>query len=216
MVSKSDEMAELCHDIESVGCSMDYLEWAESMKNALALDEVQRYTNNWYVLFVLTGHENEAMRDVNLMLPRDFARPFLPTVVLPFKRGSIVKHEIKLIFPGYLFVETDAIFNDFADEIYPCLRRSEHIMKLLNYGGWQEVSIHDEERRCLESLWREDNQRIESSKGILHDGRVVVIEGPLRDQEGKIRKLIRHKMQAVVDIELLNECREIAIGLEIV
>ena len=46
--------------------------------------------------------------------------------------------------------------------------------------------------------------------------RVTITEGPLAGYESYIKKINRHKMEAVVQIEMMNAPRDVTVGLEIV
>jgi len=204
---------------------MDYKTWIEDMQSA-ALDDSEdiSYNDDCYVLFIMTGHEKEALQSIDIILDNKSVKPFLPTIELPFRRRGIVKNEIKPMFPGYMFIRTKMPYEEFINKIFGCIRYSSYILKLLNYGGWQQVSMNHNERKMLESLWKEkdennnqnENTCIKSSKAIIEGDTVIVTEGPLKDKESLLKKINRHKMQAVIEVELFGENKEITVGLEIV
>ena len=54
------------------------------------------------------------------------------------------------------------------------------------------------------------------SEGYLKGDKIIVTEGPLQGMESHIRRIDRHKRLAWLDIDVLGESREIAVGLEII
>lgn len=200
---------------------MSYKTWIEDMQSAaFENSEDMIYDDDCYVLFIMTGHEKEVMQSIDIILNGEIVKPFLPTIELPFKRRGVVKNEVRPMFPGYMFVKTEMPYEEFINKIFSCIRYSNYILKLLNYGGWQQVSMKYNERRLLESLWKEKNENgnecIKSSKAIIEGDNVIVTEGPLKGREFLLKRIKRHKMQAVIEVELFGESKEITVGLEII
>ena len=54
------------------------------------------------------------------------------------------------------------------------------------------------------------------SEGIIENDRVVVTKGPLKGNEGLIRKIDRHKRRAYLEVGLFGRKIETQVGLEIV
>ena len=59
-------------------------------------------------------------------------------------------------------------------------------------------------------------QIVSMSEGIIENDNVVVITGPLKGNEGLIRKIDRHKRRAYLEIEMFGRKIETQVGLEIV
>ena len=162
-----------------------------------------------------TGHEEFAIRDVVADFSKDTVKPFIPTIIKPFKKSGIVQYETQLLFPGYIFVETKLLNNEFVQIINKTIYSSKHLVKLLTYGT-DDVALKEDERRILESIWDKEKHQISSSKGVLKNNRITIIDGPLMGMESKIKKINRHKMQAMVEVELLNKVENVMVGLEII
>lgn len=195
---------------------MDHAEWTKNIAEAVAYDNERQYNDRWYVLFVTTGREANAANDVKKVFDEGTAKPFIPTIETLFKKAGVIEREINPTFPGYLFVETALPNESFINRIRECIKKSEYIMKLLRYDDLYNAAVRDNERRFLESLWSENTRCIEVSKAIIKDGKLVIVDGLLKGREGYIKKVNRHKMQAVIEFEIFNEQREITVGLEIV
>jgi len=185
------------------------------MEAAEYFDETQ-YKDRWYVLFVTTGQENAVVSDVKTTFEEGEVRPFVPTLETLFRKSGVVKCEIEVMFPGYVFVETAMENDKFVENIRKCVRKSRHILKLLGYGNHCEAAVMDHERRELETFLSKTNDRIEMSKGIIEGDRIIVTAGPLMGRESRIIRVDRHRMKAVIEVELMGAKREVTMGLEIV
>ena len=54
------------------------------------------------------------------------------------------------------------------------------------------------------------------SSGYIEGDKIIITEGPLKNLEGTIRKLDRHKRTAVVQIKMMGQLRDVVMGVEIV
>jgi transcriptional antiterminator NusG len=173
------------------------------------------YPNYWYVLFVLTGKEHEAERDLRRTFEKEEISPFLPTVEKYIKTSSGAHKENHLMFPGYVFVETElegAVFRNRSSDV---IRKSKHIMKLLANGSEDSMAVTDAERKALSELWQ-DERKIDVSEGFIEGDKVIIIAGPLKGHESDIKKIDRHHRTAIVEVELLGRACPLTVGLDIV
>ncbi len=164
----------------------------------------------WYVIQTRTGQE----RKIKTIIEKTFS----PEV---YKDCKIIYYEVKrrykgewhsekrLMFPGYLFVETDNIAG-----LFRSLRRIPELTKLLGYGN-DIVAITKEEE---DFLWKitGGNDTVEMSYGIKDGDKVIVKEGCLMGLESVIRKINRHKRRATIEMDILGTTRQVEIGLEII
>jgi transcriptional antiterminator NusG len=132
-----------------------------------------------------------------------------------FKRHGEVNIVTEHLFPGYLIVETAIESEEFLWRVRGSINKSQYIIKILAYGDAQDICVSDRDRAQIELLLFED-QCIETSRGIIKGDRIVVTEGPLRGRESMIKKINRHRREAVVELEFMGGVREVKIGLEIV
>ena len=54
-----------------------------------------------------------------------------------------------------------------------------------------------------------------STKG-MEGQKLVVTSGPLKDFEGKVKKILRHKRLVVMEVPLLGQAVEVTLGLGVV
>ena len=166
----------------------------------------------WYVFFVKTNKEELAVKDINDAFSNDEIKAFVPYVERFFKKEK----EKQIMFQGYLFVETTISSEEFRLRSWECIKKSKNIIKLLTYGDSEEAAIKSEERKAIQKFWKNDNNGIDASKGIIEGDKVIITEGSLVGMEIIIKKIDRHKMKAYVEIEFLGKLHIVDIGLEII
>lgn len=77
------------------------------------------------------------------------------------------------------------------------------------------MSLEGDEIRFLQEFGGED-RIVSMSEGIIGYDRVVVTRGPLKGNEGLIRKIDRHKRKVWLKVEMFGRKIETQVGLEIV
>lgn len=164
----------------------------------------------WYVIQVTTGEENRTcQRCKNLFSTTLFCDVFVPMYVRQKKYQGVWKEECKVLFPGYLFVDTD------EPEIV-----EEELMKLTClakpvYTGGAFCPLEAEEQEFLAELMDMDSV-IQTSTGYIVDGKLIVTQGPLQGMEDYVKWIDRHKRIAEVESCILHETRKALVGLEVV
>lgn len=167
----------------------------------------------WYVIQVKTGTEEEIRRQCEKVIEKDILeRCFIPYCEQMKKYHGKWHKEKKLLFPGYVFL----VSTRDAEEkmLYLRLKKVIGLTKLIGTGN-EVVPLEDEEIRFLQDFGRED-QIVNMSEGIIENDRVVVTKGPLKGNEGLIRKIDRHKRRAYLEVGLFGRKIETQVGLEIV
>lgn len=88
------------------------------------------------------------------------------------------------------------------------------LTKLLGTGQ-DVVPLTFGEIRFLQQFGKEE-QIVEMSKGIIENDKIIVTQGPLKGNEGLIKKIDRHKRKAYLEIEMFGRKVETQVGVEIV
>lgn len=168
----------------------------------------------WYVFFIKTSYELEASKEIVSSFELNEVKPLHFLVENHFKKQGEVLKQNRMVFPGYLFVSSQLTNDEFILRVQDCVRKSRTIIRLLYYGDSMQAAIKQEERGLLESLWK-GKQSLEVSYGFFYGDRVYVVTGPLVGCESIIKRINRHKMQAVIELEFMGSLRNITVGLEI-
>ncbi len=164
----------------------------------------------WYVMQVRTGREEETIS----MVHRYTTDSHMGVLFLPKyeqkKKFAGAWHLVQaLLFPGYVFVETEEI-----EKFYMGLKQVPKLTKLLGTGEkW--TSIIDEDLKVLEKLLDKE-KTVGMSTGYMEGDKVMVVDGPLEGLETVIRRIDRHKRMATVEMHMFGRVQEVAVGLEIV
>ena len=168
----------------------------------------------WYVLFVKAGKERKIEHYLNKLLNSSISTPFIPLQEILFKKAGIMKREVRFLFPGYVFIESVLSDQQFAQEINPIINRCSDIIGLLKYSE-TEISMKESEKNMLISLC--DNEYcISSSIGVIEGDKIHITDGPLKGMESIVRKVNRHRREAVIEIEIMGDVRLVTVALEVV
>ncbi len=163
----------------------------------------------WYVVQVYTGREEEIARQCRERVAKEGEEVFIPLAERMTKAGgerAVVKTKL---FPGYVFIETDHV-----EDMYLRLKKIKAMTKLLKTGG-EITPLYPEEEAYLKKLSGEGHV-VRYSEGYLEGDRLVVTSGALKDYEGRIKKILRHKRLVVLEVPLLGRKVEVTLGLGVV
>lgn len=168
----------------------------------------------WYVLFVKSGKERKVEQYLSKQLNTDVCTPFMPLQEILFKRSGVIKNEIRFLFPGYVFVESMLAGQEFLEVTNHLINKSSDIISLLKYSD-TEIAMKESEKLRLLSLCNNDHC-IEASYGIIEGDKIHIFDGPLKGMESIVRKVNRHKREALIEIEIMGDVRLVTVALEVV
>ena len=170
---------------------------------------------NWYVIFVKTGKEEDAVLDLRSKLNEDEFFAFVPMKETLFKKSGVVRRETEVLFPSYIFVETDELGDACPRVLYEAVKDSCCCHRVLNYGNYECAAMHEDERELLFSLMNED-ELIEASDALLVGDRVMVTSGALQGYENRIISYDRHKRTAVIELCIMGRQSYVTVGMNTV
>lgn len=166
----------------------------------------------WYVVQVGGGRELATLETVSRAVDAAGAgEVFVPRrESMRHRVGEWVKVQ-EVLFPGYLFVDTDD-----PKAVAAALAKVNAFARLLG-GDGGFVPVSREERSFIEAMCGQEGPRIAAmSEGVIEGGEVRVLSGPLCGMEGAVTKVDRHKRAAYVRMRLLGREVDVKLGLEIV
>jgi transcriptional antiterminator NusG len=168
----------------------------------------------WYVLFVKAGKERKIEEYLKKQLNQDVCIPFFPLQEILFKRSGILKKEIRLLFPGYVFIDSSLPNQEFMKEINYLINKCSDIISLLKYSD-TVIAMKECEKNMLLCLCNNDHC-IGASYGIIEGDKIHIFDGPLKGLESVVRKVNRHKREALIEIEIMGDVRLVTVALEVV
>ena len=154
----------------------------------------------WYAVFVATGKERIAAEEIEKKLicsQSDIQYQLMLFQLLVFERhsgGRTVKRE-KIMFPGYLFINTDDI-----EQLYRLVSGNKNIIRFLKTDNYFTPVAENEMDRLL-SL-SDENSVIGLSEIFIENETVRVFKGPLINYTGKVYKIDRRKKRVKVAFEV--------------
>lgn len=186
---------------------MQLLDWAQAEKTDFTA--MRRMLLLWYVMQVQTGSEEK----IQLQCARLISDTVLHKCFIPyFKEQRKLHGEWKLLkkilFPGYVFMITDA-----PEDLWYELKKVQGLTKLLSTDG-EMIPLSGEKVEFLLRFGGEE-QVVEISKGIFEGSKVKIISGPLVGKEGLIKKIDYHKRKATLEVDMFGRKQVIRLGLEV-
>ena len=174
-----------------------------------------RRTIMWYVVWVRTGQEEKVLALCEKILRdrKEKTKPYEQCFLPKYERSRKLKGQWvrlkEVLFPGYLF-----FISDHVDELAGQLKNIPEFAKIL---GTEQIPIAlaPHETEFLQKHMNRDKV-LEMSLGFLVGDRLVVMEGPLKDYEGKIVHIDRHKRLATLEIEFFGRIVKMKVGVEVV
>jgi len=173
---------------------------------------------NWVILFVRTGLEEKIVRVLKERLNAGEYLPFLPTKETPRRSRGIICKECKLLFPSYVFIKTvieaDLIAEKLKSALVGIVCR-KNIYSILHYGDDEkDVVMREQERLHWERLF-DSNFCITGSLGFIEGDVIRITSGALVGMESRIKRINRHKREAVVEMEIMGAVRQVMVMLEV-
>lgn len=166
----------------------------------------------WYVVQVMSGEEFHCLALCEGKLKgQGYRRMFVPRYARK-KRFAGEWHEVlSVLFPGYLFVDTD---EKNIDQLIQGLSEIPRMTKVLRDGETIAPITKEEQAYLMDMLDEEDVFRV--STGLMIGDEIWITEGPLRDYRGKIQRIDRHRRIADLQINLFGRQTPVQVGLEVV
>jgi len=176
---------------------------------------------NWVILFVRTGTEENLARTLKEHLNTGEYRPFVPVKETPRRYQSVIRKERKPLFPGYVFIQTEIEPGSIAEKLKSALtgitgKWHKDIYSILHYGeDKNDVAVRETERKHWERLFDPDFC-VCGSVGFIEGDKIRITSGPLAGMESQIKRINRHKREAVVEMEMMGRVGEVRLMLEVV
>ncbi|QXE19764.1 transcription antiterminator [Clostridium sp. 001] len=164
----------------------------------------------WYAVQVRTGEEEKIKFICNKLISNDVLEEcFIPYYEKKIKYMGKWHITNEILFPGYIFMISDHI-NDLLLNV----KKIPKLIKILGDGN-EIIPLYDREIEFLMRFGKKDHF-IKMSYGYIENDRIVITDGPMKDYEGIIKRIDRHKRKAVIEIEFFGRIMDVSVGVEIV
>ena len=163
----------------------------------------------WYVVQVISGQEHNSAEFCKIKMLLENEEVFIPM----YQRKKKIKGKYELcqaiLFPGYVFFDTDEV-----EDLFYRLKDIKQLTRILRTGD-DFTPLHEKEVAFLSQFGRKKHV-VEMSVGYIEGDEVIITSGPMVDWTGKVKKIDRHKMIAVLEVEFFGRMTDVTVGLEIV
>ena len=166
---------------------------------------------HWYIVFVLGGKE-EIIRDFFIKEGYD---AFLPKQEVLYRKQGKFHIEEKLMFPNYIFIESELDHIEFNNNLQKLKKRKSGIIKELKFDNEGTSALQEDEQELIEKLIGR-KKVMSHSIGYIEGDRIIVTEGPLKGMESHIVHINRHKRRAEIEVPMLGQMIRMNVSLEIV
>lgn len=166
----------------------------------------------WYVIQTKSGEEKDLKLFLEHILPESIqASFFVPLYENVWRKGGTGHISLQLMFPGYVFAETDM-----PEKLFEQLKRTPKFTRMLNMeetdGERTFLTVSGQDEAFLRSLL-EDNVMHVSYIRRSKSGRIEKLLGPLAGYEKYITKLDIPHRRAIVEAHIFGKERKIKFGL---
>ena len=164
----------------------------------------------WYIIQTDTVDKN--IQKIEKLLGNTAKAVFSPMRAIEKKIKGNWELEMKLMFPGYIFVDSDEAAETIEDALEVLI--DTNAIKPVYIGG-AFAPIKEAEQSTLSSLL-DSRYVVQKSFGDIIDGNLVVTKGPLKGKEDLVSKIDRHKRIATITLPLMEESQRMMVALEII
>lgn len=169
----------------------------------------------WYVIQTIAGKEEDLMVFIRALLGRENYEACFTVHAEWMKRlGGEWQIQIKPLFPGYVFIETQE-----PERIFMELKTVPGFSRLLGTGKDEFVPVRKGEEAFLRRLIQTEDldHAVVGLTTVKTDeaGAVVSMEGALSFFEKEIETVNLHKRYAVVKTKMLGEERSLLFGIRL-
>lgn len=160
----------------------------------------------WYVIQTVSGQEEKCMQQCLRFVGKQYYNEMFIPHYIEKKHFKKEWHDVKkVLFPGYLFVDTEQI-----DLVAEGLKKVNRYTKLLRDGDI--ISPITEAEEEFLSMMMDDEHIVRYSEGFLIGEKVCIMSGPLKQCNGWIKKIDRHKRIAKIEIPIFGRRTPVEVG----
>ncbi len=165
---------------------------------------------SYYVVSVEPRREDRFMAMAAKHLSPEVARFHWPRRKLTIRRRGRREEALAPVFPGYVFVEADAL----TEEVYRTTKRLPGFYRFLESND-RIRALSGDDLELVAHFVRFGDVIGKSLVTFDEHSRIEVAEGPLAGLEGRIVKVDRRKQRAKVRLDLYQETFLVDFGFEV-
>lgn len=167
---------------------------------------------NYYALQVKTRAEDLFISKVMNSLKKDNPDTFqffFPKKMMPIRKGGKNKMVISPIFPGYIFLETENL----ERPLYWAIRTTTGFYRFLPLSQ-KPKPLEGRDLATLRHFLSFGEVAKQSRVVFDENDRIRVIDGPMKNLEGRIVKVDKRKKRAKIQLDMYEESFHIDLAFE--
>ncbi len=164
---------------------------------------------DYFALHIKTGSETKIQKCIQEKMPEG-VEVFCPMRELLIRKKGKTKKEMKPLFPGYIFLNTEIISAD----ILTSLKTVNGFFQVLP-SNKDIKPVPEQDMHIINSLFRKNFTAHLSQARFDENDKIEIIEGPLKGKEGMIVKVDRRKGRAKIVINAFDKQHFVDLGFEL-
>ncbi len=172
---------------------------------------------DYFTIQVRTGSEDKFIKLFSHIHPDLQTRLVFPRRRLKVRHEGKTVDELSPVFPGYIFVETEAYGTELKldPRLYWAIRKTDGFFRFLKSN--QDVRPLEGKDLSTVRHFIGFGPVAEKSKVWFDDNdRIVIAEGPLKGLEGSIVKVDKRKGRAKIKLDLYDDSFSIDLAFEVI
>jgi transcription antitermination factor NusG len=174
------------------------------------------HSANWFVLFVRTHEERNAVERLQGKLDTEKYVVFVPTKDYAFKKeGEVASRRVPWL-DGYVFIAATVSARECLEVVKPIVYGDPGIYKLLSNDGTSESVMLSKADKAVMTAILDENFNIPAIEAVQVGDRVNITERGLDGMSGSVKKVNKHKRTAIIEIHILGRILDCEVMLEYV
>lgn len=132
-----------------------------------------------------------------------------PQKVMRIRKGGVWKHEVKPVFPGYIFLEADTYIEAAG---YYKVKKTSGVVNFLGKGEPQRIQTSEAE--YINWLWNSGAPLNVSKVFVTPEGKKMIMSGPLRNYSGEYIEFDLRQKRAKIRIPICGVIRNVTLPIE--
>jgi transcriptional antiterminator NusG len=165
---------------------------------------------NWYTIKVQSNREKSVSEKLRFDMMREFKEEIevlIPTQKFSIIKNGKVKQREQLLYPGYIFVETQSI-----DKVLHFVKTINGMTSVLKDPQGSPIIMRQSE---IDRMAGEVERRKETDKGLYAIGQEVSItNGPFSSFRGKIQTLDYEKDKVKIEVSIFGRATIVDLTLD--
>lgn len=162
----------------------------------------------WCVIHVKSGCLKEI---INFFNAQENIYAFVPKIEKWFANSQVREYQTSVMYPDYVFIKTSLSKEEFNGKFKHTLQSIQRLAHLLEYDDCIALDIR--EQALLEKMLN-GGEIVKHSIGKIVNTVLEIEDGPLIGMEKQVKRIDRHKRQAVLNCDMLGRIMKVPLEVK--